>query len=144
MPNETAEQKAKRLRKEARRHLRVTFRPDASLVAIKYFSHDPEEELGHDENFTRDAGDLGGEGHMFKQHKELEEDDDDDDDETEYRPWAEPSQVDFSVVDAEERLRTLRRYLVPNQSCVLAHGKPLGLKRRKSTFKAMTSPPAWV
>ncbi|KAF3038243.1 hypothetical protein E8E11_005884 [Didymella keratinophila] len=110
VPNETPEQKAKRLRKEARRHLRVTFRPDASLVAIKYFSHDPEEELGHDENFTRDAGDLGGEGHMFKQHKELEEDDDDEDDETEYRPWTEPSQVDFSVVDPEERKRNYTPY----------------------------------
>lgn len=110
VPNETPEQKAKRLRKEARRHLRVTFRPDASLVAIKYFSHDPEEELGHDENFTRDAGDLGGEGHMFKQHKELEEDDDDEDDETEYRPWTEPSHVDFSDVDAEERKRNYAPY----------------------------------
>ncbi|KAJ8105341.1 hypothetical protein OPT61_g10238 [Boeremia exigua] len=109
-PNETAEQKAKRIRKESRRHLRVTFRPDASLVAIKYFSHDPEEELGHDENFTRDAGDLGGEGHMFKQHKELEEDDDDDDDEIDYRPWTEPSQVDFSVVDPEERKRNYVPY----------------------------------
>ena len=110
VPNETPEQKAKRLRKEARRHLRVTFRPDASLVAIKYFSHDPEEELGHEENFTRDAGDLGGEGHMFKQHKELEEDDDDEDEETEYRPWSEPSQVDFSVVDPEERKRNYVPY----------------------------------
>ena len=110
VPNETPEQKAKRLRKESRRHLRVTFRPDASLVAIKYFSHDPEEELGHDENFTRDAGDLGGEGHMFKQHKELDEDEDDEDDETEYRPWTEPSQVDFSVVDPEERKRNYMPY----------------------------------
>ena len=110
VPNETPEQKAKRLRKEARRHLRVTFRPDASLVAIKYFSHDPEEELGHEENFTRDAGDLGGEGHMFKQHKELEEDDDDEDEETDYRPWSEPSQVDFSVVDPEERQRNYVPY----------------------------------
>lgn len=112
VPNETPEQKAKRLRKESRRHLRVTFRPDASLVAIKYFSHDPEEELGHEENFTRDAGDLGGEGHMFKQHKELEEDDDDDDDDDEmdYRPWNEPSQVDFSVVDPEERKRNYMPY----------------------------------
>ncbi|KAF3006843.1 hypothetical protein E8E13_010727 [Curvularia kusanoi] len=110
VPNETPEQKAKRLRKEARRHLRVTFRPDASLVAIKYFSHDPEEELGHEENFTRDAGDLGGEGHMFKQHKELEEDEDDEDDETDYRPWKEPSQVDFSVVDPEERKRNYKPY----------------------------------
>ncbi|KAJ4337142.1 hypothetical protein N0V95_008416 [Ascochyta clinopodiicola] len=110
VPNETPEQKAKRLRKEARRHLRVTFRPDASLVAIKYFSHDPDEELGHEENFTRDAGDLGGEGHMFKQHKELDEDEDSDDEEIEYRPWTEPSQIDFSVVDAEERKRNYIPY----------------------------------
>jgi hypothetical protein len=110
VPNETPEQKARRLRKESRRHLRVTFRPDASLVAIKYFSHDPDEELGHEENFTRDAGDLGGEGHMFKQHKELDEDDDSEDDEMEYRPWTEPSQVDFSVVDPEERKRNYVPY----------------------------------
>ena len=110
IPNETPEQKAKRLRKESRRHLRVTFRPDASLVAIKYFSHDPEEEVGHEENFTRDAGDLGGEGHMFKQHKELDEDEDEDDEEIEYRPWTEPSPVDFSVVDPEERKRNYMPY----------------------------------
>lgn len=110
VPNETPEEKTRRLRKEARRHLRVTFRPDASLVAIKYFSHDPDEELGHEENFTRDAGDLGGEGHMFKQHKELDEEEDSDEDESENRPWTEPSQVDFSVVDAEERKRNYMPY----------------------------------
>jgi hypothetical protein len=104
LPPETPEEKAKRLRKEARRHLRVTFRPDAALVQIKYFSHDPEEELGHDENFVRDAGDIGGEGRMFKQHKELEVDDDDEDEsELETRPWNEPSQVDFSAVQSSAR-----------------------------------------
>lgn len=105
LPPETPEEKAKRLRKESRRHLRVTFRPDASLVAIKYFDHVPEEDEGHDENFVRDAGDIGGEGRMFKQHKELDVEEDDDEPETEYRPWTEPSQVDFSVIPSEERER---------------------------------------
>jgi hypothetical protein len=99
LPPETPEEKAKRLRKEARRHLRVTFKPDAALVQIKYFSHDPDEELGHDENFVRDAGDIGGEGRMFKQHKELEVDEDEEDEsELELKPWQEPSLVDFSAV----------------------------------------------
>lgn len=101
LPPETPEEKAKRLRKEARRHLRVTFKPDTALVQIKYFSHDPEEELGHDENFVRHAGDIEGEGRMFKQHKELEVDEDEEDDEREakLKPWrGEPSQVDFDRI----------------------------------------------
>jgi hypothetical protein len=104
LPPETSEEKAKRLRKEARRHLRVTFKPDSALVQIKYFSHDPEEELGHDENFVRDAGDIGGEGRMFKQHKELDVDDDSDDEpEAELKPWSESSQIDFSGVVSSAR-----------------------------------------
>jgi hypothetical protein len=99
LPPETPEEKTKRLRKEARRHLRVTFKPDTALCQIKYFSHDPDEELGHDENFVRHAGDIGGEGAMFKQHKELDVDDDDDDEpEMEDKPWREPSQVDFGAL----------------------------------------------
>ena len=105
-PPETPEEKAKRLRKESRRHLRVTFRPDASLVDIRYFSHAPEEDMGHEENMVRDAGDIGGEGRMFKQHKELDVDDDDDDlDVDGDKLWKEPSQVDFSVIKLEERQR---------------------------------------
>lgn len=104
LPPETPEEKAKRLRKEARRHLRVTFKPDAALVQIKYFSHDPDEELGHDENFVRHAGDIGGEGAMFKQHKELDVDDDEDEDaELEEKPWREPFQVDFGAVPSLAR-----------------------------------------
>jgi hypothetical protein len=106
LPPETPEEKAKRLRKEARRHLRVAFKPDAALVQIKYFSHDPDEELGHEENFVRHAGDIGGEGRMFKQHKELDEDEDDEDGdgEVKLKPWkGEPSQVDFSLVPSLAR-----------------------------------------
>lgn len=110
LPPETPEEKAKRLRKESRRHLRVTFRPDAALVSIRYFDHYPEEETGHDENFVRDAGDIGGEGRMFKQHKDMMDEDDDEDMEMDFRPWKEPNAVDFSVVDAEERKRNYHPY----------------------------------
>lgn len=113
LPAETPEEKAKRLRKEGRRHLRVTFKPDAALVQIKYFSHDPEEELGHEENFTRHAGDIEGEGRMFKQHKELEEDEDEEEGEREVKliPWrGEPSQVDFSLVPHGSRESNYTRY----------------------------------
>lgn len=110
LPPETPEEKAKRLRKESRRHLRVTFRPDASLVAIRYFHHDPEEESGHDENFVRDAGDIGGEGRMFKQHKEMMDDDDDDELEMDYQTWKEPTEVDFSRIEPEERKRNYAPY----------------------------------
>ncbi|CAO2655724.1 Nn.00g045270.m01.CDS01 [Neocucurbitaria sp. VM-36] len=105
LPPETPEEKTKRLRKESRRHLRVTFRPDTSLVSIRYFDHAPEEDMGHEENLVRDAGDIGGEGRMFKQHKELDIDEDEDDAEAENRPWREPSLVDFSVIKPDERQR---------------------------------------
>ncbi|KAL6709050.1 hypothetical protein ACN47E_002177 [Coniothyrium glycines] len=104
-PDETPEEKTKRLRKESRRHLRVAFRPDTSLVEIRYFEHEAQEDMGHEENLVRDAGDLGGEGRMFKQHKELDVDDDEDDDDVEAKPWSEPSQIDFTIVDAGERQR---------------------------------------
>lgn len=104
LPPETSEEKAKRLRKESRRHLRVTFKPDAALVAIRYFDHDPEEEMGHDENFVRDAGDIGGEGRMFKQHKELEVDEDDEDVDGDLKPWKGLSSwIDFSGLPERDR-----------------------------------------
>ncbi|KAF2193486.1 hypothetical protein K469DRAFT_550796 [Zopfia rhizophila CBS 207.26] len=111
LPPETPEEKTKRLRKESRRHLRVSFRPDTTLVSIRYFHHDPEEEIGHDESLVRDAGDIGGEGRMFKQHKDMMDYEDDDDElEQSYRPWIEPSRVDFSVVNEVERQRNFEPY----------------------------------
>jgi hypothetical protein len=110
LPPETPAEKTRRLRKESRRHLRVTFKPDSSLVHIKYFHHDPEEESGHDENFVRDAGDIGGEGRMFKQHKEMEDEEDDEEMELAYGQWREPSLVDFSRIDPDERKRNYEPY----------------------------------
>ncbi|KAF2874333.1 hypothetical protein BDV95DRAFT_488168 [Massariosphaeria phaeospora] len=109
-PPETVEEKAKRERKESRRHLRVRFRPDATLVEVKLFTHDPDEELGHEENLVRDAGDIGGEGRMFKQHRDMDMEEDDDEMEIEYRPWVKSTPIDFSVVDPEERKRNYEPY----------------------------------
>ena len=89
---ETAEARARRLRKEERRKLRVTFKPDASLTSVRTFIHDPEE-IGHEPQMTRDAGDINGEGRMFKQHKDkLDFDEDEDLPREEYfQEWCDPS-----------------------------------------------------
>ena len=76
---ETPEEKAKRLRKEERRKLHVHFKPDDELVEIRMLTHDPEEDLGHDDTLTRDAGDLRGEARSFKMHRDQNERLDDDD-----------------------------------------------------------------
>jgi hypothetical protein len=112
VPAETQEEKTKRLRKEARRHLRVTWRPETSLVEVKYFDHEADDEEMDDkeDHLVRDAGDIGGEGHMFKQHKELDLDDDDEELDAEQRSWTPPSQVDFSVVPHDERQRNYMPY----------------------------------
>ena len=84
-PPETAEEKRKRLRKEQRRKLRVTFKPDDSLVEIQLFTQDATEEVGREDNLLRDAGDAMEEGRMFKQHIEKEEADVDEDEEVQER-----------------------------------------------------------
>lgn len=75
---ETEEERTKRLRKEARRKLRVTWKPDDSLTDIRYFTHDPDEELGPGDR-TRQVGDVKGEGSVLKLHKNLDELEEDDD-----------------------------------------------------------------
>lgn len=72
----------------------MSFKPDNSLVEIRLFEHDPEEELGHDDNMVRDANDIKGEGQMLKRHRERDEMDEDDDVEATEEilsPWAPPS-----------------------------------------------------
>lgn len=93
-PPETPEEKAKRLRKEERRKLRVSFKPDDSLVEVRTFVHDPEEEMGHDDSMMRDVGDSRGEGQMLKMHKDLDLMDDEEDGippEQSFAPWKIPS-----------------------------------------------------
>ncbi|KAF4534736.1 Zinc finger CCCH-type protein [Lasiodiplodia theobromae] len=116
-PPETEEEKAKRLRKEERRKLRVKWADNGignkdQLESVRLFTHDPEEELGHDAAMVRDVADVGGEGRMFKQHKDMMDLDDDDDrpSEEDFRPWRTPSLVDFSTVPESERERNYEPY----------------------------------
>ena len=91
---ETAEARSKRLRKEGRRKLRVSFKPDDSLVDVRIFEHDPEEEMGHDDSMVRDANDIKGEGQMLKMHRErdvMDEDEDGEAAEEVLRPWRSPT-----------------------------------------------------
>lgn len=94
-PPETNEEKLKRLRKEQRRKMRVSFKADDELVEVRTFEHDPEEELGHDDSMVRDVGDSRNEGQMLKMHKDLNlmDEEEEDYEPTEELPavWHEPS-----------------------------------------------------
>lgn len=99
-PPETEEEKRKRVRKEERRKLRVSFKPDDSLTEIHLFTHDPEEELGHEDSMMRDVDDIGGEGRMLKAHKDLNMMDEEEDvvsAEEVLAPWTPPSGTCFAV-----------------------------------------------
>ncbi|KAJ5668543.1 Zinc finger CCCH-type [Penicillium maclennaniae] len=72
-PPETEEEREKRLRKEARRKLRVTWKSDDSLTEVRLFTHDPDEELGPGDGSMRGMGDVKGEGSVLKLHKDMDE-----------------------------------------------------------------------
>lgn len=106
--DETEEEKAKRLRKEARRKLRVTWKPDEVLTEIRIFSHHPDEEVGHGDSTTRDMDDISGEGRMLKMHKDLDDMDEDEEIRAageDLSPFNPPSEVVFEGIDAEDRER---------------------------------------
>ncbi|KAJ5288943.1 hypothetical protein N7478_001973 [Penicillium angulare] len=78
LPPETEEERKTRLRKEERRKLRVTWKPDESLTEVRLFTHDPEEELSPGDGSMRGVGDVKGEGSVLKLHKDLEDLEEDD------------------------------------------------------------------
>lgn len=104
-PPETPEQTKIRERKESRRHLRVRFRDGPELTQIRLFHHEQAEDEGRQDNMLKDAHDDRSEGMMHK--RRLAEDSDamdvDDDEEpsaeVDIKPYVEPIQVDFSVMD---------------------------------------------
>jgi hypothetical protein len=113
-PPETAEQKAKRLRKEERRKLRVTWKSEGMLVEIREFSRDPSEMPGNNNN-VRDVRDgKEKEGLMFKQHMEMMDADVDEEDdqpmEQSFFDFKEPSPIDFTTVEQAERERNYEPY----------------------------------
>ncbi|KAJ5749300.1 uncharacterized protein N7511_010996 [Penicillium nucicola] len=105
-PPETEEERSKRLRKEERRKLRVTWKPDDSLTEVRLFTHDPDEELGPGDGSTRGLGDTKGEGSVLKLHKdmdELEEDDLGGMHETVFQEYTGLSGIDFDFEEPKDQ-----------------------------------------
>ncbi|PYH48619.1 uncharacterized protein BP01DRAFT_371548 [Aspergillus saccharolyticus JOP 1030-1] len=104
---ETEEERKKRLRKEARRRLRVTWKPDDSLTEVRLFTHDPDEELGPSDRMQREAGDVKGEGSVLKLHRDLDDDEDEEGGirEEQLLEYMLPSEIDFVEMPFEERSR---------------------------------------
>lgn len=99
LPDETEEERKKRLRKEERAKLRVSWAD--RLTEVRLFTHDPDEEVGHADSMRRDVDDVGGEGRMLKLH--LDNDDEEEDEGEELDSYESPTEVDFSDLDWEER-----------------------------------------
>jgi hypothetical protein len=112
--NESPERKAKRAARLARGAAGVRWKEAQDLVEVRYFSHDPAEELDHDASQMRDVKDVGGEGRMLKQHADMmdvdEEEDVVEDDNTKFVAFNTPSDIDFSTVDKDERDRQYAPY----------------------------------
>ncbi|KAI2618122.1 hypothetical protein GGR54DRAFT_185410 [Hypoxylon sp. NC1633] len=106
---ETPEDAARRLRKESRRHLRVSWKSGTELTSIRVFEHEPSEDRGRDEAMLRDARDNRSEGQALKDEKNREKDREDEDDEVDekdtlgiwlivkVRDWSTPIAVDISL-----------------------------------------------
>ncbi|PLB53439.1 hypothetical protein P170DRAFT_349544 [Aspergillus steynii IBT 23096] len=103
---ETEEERTKRLRKEARRKLRVSWKPDNQLVQVRTFTHDPEEELHLGDHAQREVGDVKGEGSVLKLHRDMDEMDEDDDnglrEESLFEYYA-PSAIDDENAASQDR-----------------------------------------
>jgi hypothetical protein len=98
---ETEEEREKRLRKEARRRLRVTWKPDHSLTEVRFFTHDPDEELSPGDR-SREAGDVKGEGSVLKLHRDLDELEEDEDGgirEENLLDYHETSEIDLADIE---------------------------------------------
>ncbi|KAG9255753.1 uncharacterized protein F5Z01DRAFT_673048 [Emericellopsis atlantica] len=102
-PLETEEERTKRLRKEARRNLRVSWKPASELVQIKVFEKEESEDEGRHVNMVRDAADDKSEGMVLKQRANVEDDDSDSDDEVPFKPWMAPLGLDYSPLPESTR-----------------------------------------
>ncbi|PSR97020.1 hypothetical protein BD289DRAFT_124920 [Coniella lustricola] len=107
---EKPEEKARRLRKEKRRHLRVSWKEGEALTDVRVFQKDANEDEGRASNMIRDAHDDRSEGMMLKQglmsgSQADEEEEEEEEDELPYRPWFQPSLVDFAALPQEVRVK---------------------------------------
>lgn len=111
--DETPEARAKRLRKESRRRLRVSWKSDQDLVETRIFEHDPDEETGHEDSMMRDVGDTAREGEMLKRHHTDVDEIDDDDEEVEFYT---PTEVDFADMKDDGNFTKTGGKIVPESS----------------------------
>src|SRR3569833_3013737 len=105
---ETPEEKARRLRKESRRKLRVTWKDDSELTEVRIFHKHADEDAGREQNLVRDARDNRSEAMAFslalKTHAaELGDEEEDD---IPDREWVAPTPFDFSPINAAKRSQT--------------------------------------
>lgn len=105
---ETPDEKARRLRKEKRRHLRVTWKEGDELTEVREFQKDAEEDEGRAGNMIRDAHDDRSEGMMLKQGlmSGVQDEEEDEDDDLPYRPWEQPAGIDFDSIPQETRAKS--------------------------------------
>lgn len=126
--HETPEEKARRLRKEARRKLRVSWKPEAELVETRVFEKEDDEDEGRDSNMVRDAGDDKSEGMVLKQRGHIEEDDDDDE-ELASQPWTVPYPVDFSPLEDSAKAKN---YISRGGAVGLASNEPERIRQHEN------------
>lgn len=108
-PEETPEARAKRLRKESRRHLRVRWMEGSALEQVKLFvTVQPEADDRQDDMLTKDAHDDRSEGMRLKQGRvtavELEDEEEAANGETDLQvKYYVPSTIDFGNLDESSR-----------------------------------------
>ncbi len=103
--SETPEERAERLRKESRRKLRVKWRDD-KLVEVFIIEKGIDEDGGRELSLVRDAHDHDGRSEAMALRKGALHLEDEEEDELPYRPWVEPSLIDFSLLPAQKRKET--------------------------------------
>ncbi|KAB5554509.1 hypothetical protein GE09DRAFT_130838 [Coniochaeta sp. 2T2.1] len=98
--DETDDERERRLRKEKRRrlHLRVSFKSEPELTAVRIFHKEEAEDEERDDNMVRDANDDKAEGRLLKASRSSQIDSD--------REWEEPTLVDFTTIPEEQRQKT--------------------------------------
>ncbi|KAJ9156375.1 C-x8-c-x5-c-x3-h type zinc finger protein [Pleurostoma richardsiae] len=102
--SETPEEKERRLRKEKRRKLRVTWKEDLTQVRVFHKDDAEDDEIN---SMVPGARDERSEGLSLKRgHEEGIKLDEDEDDDPPYRPWEAPNPIDFSVIPNEKRQKS--------------------------------------
>lgn len=98
--DETDDERERRLRKEKRRrlNLRVSFKSEPELTAVRIFHKEEAEDEERDDHMIRDANDDKAEGRLLKASRSSQIATD--------REWEEPTLIDFTTIPEEQRQKT--------------------------------------